>query len=145
MDQSVTIPIPVDLFTELTLFLKEEGDTRSPIAATCHAIRYWIENASGKPELIPRNDKSLSNGYTWKHKDRCLFLPHGTRIRMRHKGEYHYAVVEGDDVQYRGQVMSPAKLANVIAQGSRNAWIYLWIKRPRDAEWKLADQLSPGS
>ena len=145
MDQSIAIPIPVELFTRLTLFLKEEGDTRSPIAATWDAISYWMDNAGWKPELISRNDQAISNGYTWKHKGRCLFLPHGTRIRMRHKGKYHYAAVERDDIQYQGQMMSPARLANTIAQGSRNAWIHLWIKRPGDAEWKLADHLSPAS
>jgi hypothetical protein len=30
-------------------------------------------------------------------------------------------------------------MANIIAKSSRNAWRDLWIKRPDDKDWKLAD------
>jgi hypothetical protein len=138
----VAVPVPLELFQRLSEFLKEEGDSRDPIRAAWDAIDYWIDNASWKPELI-RQERS--SGYTWKYDDRCLFLPHGTEIRMPHKGKYHYAVVEGDEIKYNGQTMTPGTLANTIANGSRNAWISLWIKRPGDNEWTLADRLSPTS
>ncbi len=143
MKEYVAIPVSVNQFIELAQFLREQGDTRNPIEAACDAINYWMENASWKPELVRQHDSVASRGYTWKHKDRCLFLPHGTQVRMRHKGEYHYAAVEGDEIKYQGRTMSPGQLANFIAQGSRNAWIHLWVKRPGDAEWRLADHLSP--
>jgi hypothetical protein len=143
MEERIAIPVPVDLFIRLTQCLKELGDIRNPVVAACDAIDYWMDNASWKPELVHQNDSLASRGYTWKHKDRCLFLPHGTEVRMRHKGEYHYAGVEGDEIKYQGRMMSPGQLANLIAQGSRNAWIHLWVKRPGDTEWRLADHLSP--
>ena len=98
------------------------------------AIEYWIENASWKPELLER---STTAGYTWK----TLYLPHGTDIRMKYRGEYHYAKVESDRVMYNGAPTTPGSLANSIAGSSRNAWRDLWIKRPWDKEWLLAEAL----
>ncbi|WP_177219754.1 hypothetical protein [Nitrosospira multiformis] len=43
---------------------------------------------------------------------------------------------------YEGEAFSRSGLANRIASGtSRNAWRDLWIKRPRDKEWVLANDL----
>lgn len=138
----IAVPVPLDLFQRLSEFLKEEGDSRDPVRAAWDAIDYWIDNAGWKPELIRQE---TSHGYTWKYNDRCLFLPHGTEIRMPHKGKYYYAVVEGDEIRYGDQTMTPGSLANFIAGGSRNAWISLWVNRPGDEEWTLADQLSPSA
>jgi len=145
MYKHVAVPIPADLFVRLATFLQEEGSARNPVVAVSDAIDYWIENASWKREIIPETVGFASRGYTWKYDDRCLFLPHGTEIRMPHKGQYHYAAVEGDEIKYNGQTMTPGALANFIAQGSRNAWLHLWIKRPGDKEWTLADRISPSA
>jgi hypothetical protein len=38
--------------------------------------------------------------------------------------------------------MSPSEFANQVAGGTnRNAWRDLWIKRPHDSEFHLADDL----
>ena len=144
-DQQISVPIPLDLFLRLSEFLKDVHDRRDPVSATRDAIDYWIENASGKSELLHHRKDPEIHGYSWKYSDRSLFLPHGTQIRMPHKGSYYYASVEGDEIRYEGRAMTPGTLANYIAQGSRNAWICLWIKRPDDREWQLADELSPTS
>ncbi len=145
MYEHVAVPIPADLFVRLATFLQEQGSARNPVTAVSDAIDYWIENASWKQEIVPGVAGFSSRGYTWKYDDRCLFLPHGTEIRMQHKGQYHYAAVEGDEVRYKGLTMTPGALANAIALGSRNAWLHLWIKRPADKEWTLADRLSPSA
>ena len=145
VEKNIALPFPVDLFLRLAQFLRDEEDPRDPVTAAWDAIGYWIDNASWKPELLARKPELASRGYTWKYKDRCLFLPHGTQIRMPHKGKYFYAAVEDDEIRYEGQTMTPGQLANFIAQGSRNAWICLWVKRPNDKDWKLADHLSPAS
>ena len=80
--------------------------------------------------------ESVSRGYQWK----SLFLPDGTEVRMQYKGQYHYAKVEGDQLVYEGAPTTPGSLANTIASSSRNAWRDLWVKRPADAEWRLADE-----
>ncbi len=40
---------------------------------------------------------------------------------------------------YEDHVTSPGGAANKIAGSARNAWRDLWIKRPNDSEWALAD------
>jgi hypothetical protein len=143
MAYEIAVPIPVDELLNLAQFLRAQGDTRSPVTAVRDAIDYWMDNASWKPELLHRRKADASRGYTWKYSDRCLFLPDGTQIRMPHKGKYYYAAVEGDEVKHEGRAMTPGQLANFVAQGSRNAWKCLWVKRPGDQEWRPADQLSP--
>lgn len=143
MYKHVAVPIPADLFVRLATFLQDQGSARNPVIAVSDAIDYWIDNASWKQEIVPEIAGHASRGYTWKYDDRCLFLPHGTEIRMQHKGHYYYGAVEADEIKYNGQSMTPGALANTIAQGSRNAWLHLWIKRPSDKEWTLADRLSP--
>ncbi len=136
MNTCVSIPIPTDKFLELVKFLQGNGDPRDPVEMVENSIQYWLDNASWKPELlreVPRNTR----GYQWKN----LFLSHETQIRMQYKGTYFYAVVENDNIIYDGNPISPGSLANTIAGTSRNAWQDLWIKRPEDKEWKLADEL----
>jgi hypothetical protein len=134
MKTQISIPIELDQFLGLVDFLRSNGDARDPVRAVADAIDYWIENASWKPDLITI---SVHHGYQWKN----LFLPEGTEIRMQYKGVYSYAKVENDELLYNGQPTSPSNLANTIAGSSRNAWRDLWIKRPGDSDWCLADEL----
>lgn len=128
----ISVPIPTEQFLELVDFLRANDESRNPVLAIRDAIDYWIQNASWKPELFSKTD---TRGYQWK----TLFLAAGTQIRMPYKGKYYYAKVEGDEIIYEGQPITPGSLANKIASTSRNAWRDLWIKRPEDKEWMLAD------
>jgi hypothetical protein len=134
MKTEIAVPVPTQLFIELAGFLKQKGDQRDPVIAVSDAIEYWMSNADWKPELLR---VSLGRGHQWKN----LFLPDGTEVRMQYKGKYHYAKVEGDQLVYEGEPTTPGSLANTIARTSRNAWRDLWVKRPGDASWSLADDL----
>jgi hypothetical protein len=133
MPSTISVPIPTDLFLELADFLRKKGDPRDPVDVAADAINYWLDNANWKPDLLQAEDDG--RGYQWKN----LFLPHSTQIRMPYKGQYFYAKVEGDQIIFNDAPISPASLANTIASSSRNAWRDLWIKRPSDQEWRLAD------
>ena len=133
MKTQISVPIYTQQFLELANFLRSNGDPRDPVEIVSVAIDYWLDNASWKPELLSESD---TRGYQWKN----LFLPSGTQIRMQYKGAYFYAKVDGDEIIYDGKPISPGSLANTIAGNSRNAWRDLWIKRPDDKEWKLADE-----
>ncbi len=75
-------------------------------------------------------------GYQWKN----LLLPNKTKIKMSYLGSAKYADVRHEKLVYEGKSYSPSVLAKVIAGGtSRNAWRDLWIKRPKDKDWVLAD------
>ena len=132
MDSNVNVPIPTAKFLGVVDFLRENKDPRDPVHVIWTAIEYWLDNASWKPELLAESD---ARGYQWKN----LFLPDSTQIRMQYKGEYFYAKVEGDQIIFKEASISPGSLANAIAGSSRNAWRDLWIKRPYDQEWRLAD------
>ena len=134
MKTQISVPIHTEQFIELIDFLRGKGDLRDPVQAVADAIDYWMMNADFKPELLRQ---AAGRGYQWKG----LFLPDGTELRMQYKGEYHYAQVDGDQLLYQGKPTTPASLANTVAGSSRNAWRDLWIKRPADAEWYLADVL----
>lgn len=133
MNKSISVPVATEQFLELINFLRSKNDPRDPVDVVAIAIDYWLDNASWKSELLSESD---TRGYQWK----SLFLPDGTQIRMQYKGSYSYAMVENDEIIYAGKSISPSSLANCIAGSSRNAWRDLWIKRPSDKEWKLADE-----
>lgn len=133
MKTQISVPIYTQQFLELANFLRSNGDPRDPVEIVSVAIDYWLDNASWKPELL---SESNTRGHQWKN----LFLPSGTQIRMHYKGAYFYAKVDGDEIIYNGKAISPGSLANTIAGNSRNAWRDLWITRPEDKEWKLADE-----
>lgn len=140
MNTHISIPIPTTTFLLLVDFLREQGSNRDPVEQVTEAVHYWIDNASWKQEdLMPETFESSHQGFTWKYRDTSLFLPDGTEIRMRYKEQYHYAKVVGDEITYQGQSLSPGALATVISGSSRNAWRDLWIKRPKDSDWILAD------
>ncbi|QWF69574.1 hypothetical protein KEF85_09290 [Methylomonas paludis] len=132
MKTYISVPIPTHQFLDLADFLQNNQDPRDPVDMVALAIDYWMDNASWKPELLMATD---GRGYQWK----SLFLPEKTQIRMQYRGTYFYAKVESDAIIYQGKSISPGQLANTITQSNRNAWRDLWIKRPVDHEWKLAD------
>lgn len=138
MPSQLSVPISTSLFLRLAGFLRENGDPRDPVDVVELAVDYWIDNASWKSELLEQSD---ALGYQWKN----LFLPSGTQIRMSYKSTYFYAKVDGDEILYEGKAISPSRLANTITNSSRNAWRDLWIKRPSDKEWALADDCRPKS
>ncbi len=135
MKSCISIPIQTEQFLELANFLQSNNDSRGPVEIVSTAIQYWLDNANWKPDLLAEVSSAV-RGYQWKN----LFLPHGTQIRMPYKGTYFYAKVEDDEIVYRGKPISPGSLVNEITGTSRNAWRDLWIKRPEDKEWKLADE-----
>lgn len=138
METHISVPVPTSLFLRLVDLLRESDSDNDPVRQVSDAIEYWIDNAAWKPELL---NQPATGGYTWK----SLYLPHGTDIRMKYRGTYHYARVEGDQVMHNGAPTTPGSFVNTIADSSRNAWRDLWVKRPWDKEWRLAETLRVAS
>lgn len=140
MKTQIAVPISTSTFLTLAKFLEAHGSDRDPVEAVELAIHYWMDNADWKPEdLIPETVRSESRGYSWKYKDTHVFLPHGTELRMRYKDHYNYAHVEGDEILYKEQPVSPGALTKLITGSNRNAWKDIWLKLPDSKSWKLAD------
>ena len=122
---------PTTLF-ELMDHLRATGAGPDPADAVETAVRYWLAavkaGRTGKGATPPR-------GYLWK----SLFLPEGTWLRKLYGDESEYAVVEGDQLMYRGRSTTPNQFACDLAGSVRNAWRDLTIRMPGEKQWKRAD------
>jgi len=133
----IAAPIPTNLFIRLSDFLRANDSASDPVEVIATAVEYWLDNASWKEELIP-DVRPQFRGYQWK----SILLPPGTKVRMKYKGTVHHAEVNDDDLVWNGKKTTPSDFANTVAGGTaRNAWRDLWIKRPLDLEFRLADEL----
>ena|SRR5438876_2762903 len=132
-------PIATAKILKLAAFLKEHGSDRDPVEVIETAIDYWMENAAWKKsDLMPETTvHDEARGYTWK----SLFLPAGTMVRIKYEGSFTYAKVEGDYLVYRGERVSPNQFAMKVTGTARDAWRDLWIRRPTDADYRIADDL----
>lgn len=100
---------------------------------------YWDDR---EWEEEQRTYGNRNEGYMWKN----LFLPNRTKLRMTYKGAVHDAevrhqqIVYGGQTEFEGKPFSPSSLVNKIAEGTnRNAWRDVYIQRPGDRDWILAD------
>lgn len=123
---------------ELADYLERSGSIFSPNAALEFAIREWIAAREGGE--ISRDVAVMyrrHGGYQWK----CLFLAHGSELRVYHNERYHYAEVDRDVLTYQGRPVSPRQFVLAVMGEARNAWRELWVRRPSDARWKMASVL----
>lgn len=133
MNDAWTVQLPPRTYLALAAYLQQSGSgaDASEVAAT--AIDQWLAEALTRTETS-RAGAGAGRGYQWK----SLFLPAGTRLRMSFDGKLSYAEVDGDEIMFQGESVSPAQLANRIAGSTRNAWRDLWILFPGERQWKLA-------
>lgn len=124
-----TPSIPPAAYDELRDFLRQSGNPLSPAEAIARAITQWIANC--------RADAAPARGYQWKQ----LFLPEGTRLRMRSGDAWHTAEIVGDDLVYRDEAVSPNQMVHQITRDTRNAWLELWIRFPGEKGWTNAAKL----
>jgi hypothetical protein len=132
-------PVSTATILKLAEFLRDQGSDRDPVDVIETAIDYWMENAAWKKddlmaETVIRDEE---RGYTWK----SIFLPSGTLVRIKYNGSFTYAKVDGDYLIYKGERVSPNQFALKVTGTPRDAWRDLWIKKPADADYRLADDL----
>jgi hypothetical protein len=141
MDTNVVfVPIPAEMYNELVIRC---GHPTVDVSGYIeHAVSTYLDRTkddewSAQYNSIREIDRALENlgtefgdpnkGYQWL----TVFLPND-----------YYAEVAHEQIMYEGEAFSPSSLANRIASGtSRNAWRDFWIKKPRDKEWLLADDV----
>ncbi|WP_293942532.1 hypothetical protein [Sphingomonas sp.] len=135
----ISVPISTSTFIGLVDFLREKNSSRDPIEVIGSALDYWMDNADWKDEILsPPPLVGAATGYSWK----SLFLPSGTTLRIRYDGTYFYARVEGDTLMYQqNPVKSPNQFALKVTGGARDAWRDVWVKRPSDKDYVVANFL----
>lgn len=123
--QASAVKVPDHIYMELYYQLRKRGDLRPPEQVMAIALKEWMLRNFGNP---------TSRGYQWKD----LFLPEGTRLRIRHSGLAYFAQIEGDQLVYEGKPTSPSAWCALICGGVRNAWRDVWMRRDYTEPWTQA-------
>jgi hypothetical protein len=121
---------------ELADFLREIESPLSSAQALALALTAWMDaerQRSCRPAPASPADGRV-RGYQWK----CLFLPHGTELRMTYKAENFFAQVDGDAILYERRRVSPRQFTLSVAGDGRNAWRDLWVRFPGEGSWTRA-------
>lgn len=128
-DYRETAGVPPAASLELADYLRTSHSTLSQSEALSRAIKHWI--------AAQREAAAPLRGYQWK----CVFLPTGSRIRMRHGEQSHYAEVIGDELIYQGVAVSPRQFTLAVAGEGRNAWRDVWLRLAGEKNWVCAIKL----
>ena len=131
MNDRWTVQLPAQTYFALVAYLEQSGSGADSSEVAAMAIDQWLAQARLRAE---NTRPGAGRGYQWKN----LFLPTGSRLRMSFGGKSHYAAVDGDEIVFEGERVSPAQMANRIAGGIRNAWRDPWIQFPGEKNWKTA-------
>jgi hypothetical protein len=126
------IRVPSDVLQTLGEFTGQswsDGLALEPFI--CEAIRNYVQPA---PATRAQPCSATGERYQWKQ----LFLPAGTRLRASFGGHNYFARVEGGEIRYGEEVMSPSRFANLQGSGNRNAWKAIWLCLPGSENWLLA-------
>lgn len=95
------------------------------------AIREWLQrqrvNSKARPEP----------GYRWK----TIFLPDGTRLRIRSCRGAHYAEVACGEIIYEAQALSPNRFVTACLGNAGNAWKLIDVQLPGESDWISALRL----
>ena len=130
----MAVPVPAPIALQLLQFLQDNEVDGELGTVVGEAITAWLgRHGPAAGTAAP----PIERGYQWK----MLFLPDGSRLRLLFQGDYFYAEVVGDKLMYRGMVLSPAALVNLVEGGVRNAWREVWLRRPGDHRWHLANDV----
>lgn len=124
-NEAIAVGVPTKVYLDLAFQLRKSGDLRSPDQVVPLAIKSWLAGRVGK---------AGGQGYQWKD----LFLPDGTDLRMRYRGVWHYASVEGDRLMYSGEPVSPREWGLIVTGNVRNPWRDVWIRRSVSDTWTRA-------
>ena len=135
-DEKFTVGVTGRIYLNLYHQLRKHGDLRKPEDIVAIALKEWQERHLGRPE---------ERGYQWKE----LLLPSGTKLRLRHHGIWHYADVEGDQIIYQGESVTPRSWALLVSGTVHNAWRDIWMRRDigelwtRPAAWRAKEADNP--
>lgn len=147
----VNVPISTATFLKLAGFLKDSGSDRDPAFAVEDAVEYWLENARWKTaDLLPETVHERPRAdYIWRAKDKAtrsplppVVLPHGTVLQLSTSDGIKQATVDDGRLLFEGaQIRSPNAFAEAAAGHARDAWRDVYVRRPTDRHYILADDL----
>jgi hypothetical protein len=131
-DPRAEINISAETHRQLLAGVFASGLQQETWEITEQAIDEWTRRHN--PEALAATAYS---GYQWKQ----LFLPSGTVLRTVFGGKNFHCTVDGDQILFQGQPVSPSGFVNAAGGIRRNAWRCAWILFPGTTQWALADTL----
>lgn len=126
-----SLPASLETYQSLGNFMYEQGIEEEMYVVVDRVITEWL---SGTLQKKTRACATTLDGYQWKD----VFLPSGTQLRNVYHRTSYLARVEGREILYDGQSVSPAQFVNAIGGKFRNAWATVWVRFPNDCEWQRA-------
>ncbi len=126
------IPVSMEVWKQLLRASMDSHFEKEDWEIAAEAIDEWVRRHDPDAISMP-----LVHGFQWKR----LFLPNGTLLRTVFGGKNHHCLVEGDQILYNGQAVSPSGFVNAVGGIRRNAWRCTWLLFPQSKVWKLADSL----
>lgn len=141
MEKTVFVPVSSAAYNALVVRC---NDTQADVLAALNAaISEYLDRTKPAPVTEPTPAVAEEvKGFQWGP----VMLPNGTEIKMTYDGKDHAAVVAKEKVRYKNRYYTPSRFASLIAaKTSRNAWRDLWIKRPGDDSFRLADDIRKAS
>lgn len=124
-NEAFALAVPTRVYLDLAYQLRKSGDMRTPDEIVGLALKSWLAAHCGAPS---------GRGYQWKE----LFLPDGSDLRMRYRGAWYYAKVEGDQLVYAGEPVSPREWGLLVTGTVRNPWRDVWLRRGVTEYWTRA-------
>lgn len=131
-DRPMNVPIHQSSYEQLVTAAVRTGFEKEYWEIAADAIDEWMRRHDPDTISMP-----AAHGYQWKR----LFLPDGTLLRTVFGGKNYHCMVEGDQILYEKQAVSPSQFVNAAGGIRRNAWLCTWILFPDSKVWKLADSL----
>ncbi|MER8885837.1 hypothetical protein NKJ73_07070 [Mesorhizobium sp. M0074] len=145
----VSIPFPQDLYNRIIL---RSGGKLDPVSLAVDQVEQFIERTRDEPLVWTREGVAQfaaeqavagaefgdpDRGHQWSF----VFLPNGTELRMKYLGKTHYATIKSENVVSDATTFSSVSqwVRNVARGTSRNAWHDVWIRFPKESEFRYSD------
>jgi hypothetical protein len=128
MTSRVTLEVSLPTLHALLDYHAEHAAGRALADLADIAICEWLQRqrAANKP-VDPKR-------FFWK----TVFLPDGTRLRIRSRQGPHYAEVVCGELIYEGEAVSPNQFVTASLRNVGNAWKVIHVQLPGDTDWTPA-------
>lgn len=131
MNSRVMLEVNPSTLRALLDFQSEQGGELDLAALAEQAISEWLQlqRTRAKPLAPP--------GYFWK----TVFLPEGTRLRVKSCHGAHFAEVIGCRLVHDSQCFSPNQFVTASLGNVGNAWNLIYVQLPGESDWTQARRL----
>ncbi|WP_342120396.1 hypothetical protein [Pseudoduganella sp. OTU4001] len=126
-----TLEVPLPTLRALLEYQTEQANDCELSELADLAIREWLQRQRAKTRPAP------PAGYGWKK----IFLPDGTRLRVKSCSGVHYAEIVCGELIYEARPLSPNQFVTACLGNVGNAWMLIYVQLPGEGVWTQALRL----